>query len=67
MAADSAEPFSSLVFEGDGLGEEEPQLVLRCEEGRLGAYLVVGTPEEVESGQVDDHAVVILLDSAPSC
>jgi len=69
-AADSAEPASSLVIDGDTLGlrdDEQPRLVLRCEEGRLGAYLVVGTPAEVESGQIDHHAVVVRLDSAPSC
>jgi hypothetical protein len=53
---DTAEPAS-----------EQPRLVLRCEEGRLGAYLVVGTLAEVESGQIGDHAVVVRLDSAPSC
>jgi hypothetical protein len=56
MTGDSAEPAS-----------EQPRLVLRCEEGRLGAYLVVGTLGEVESGQIGDHAVVVRLDSAPSC
>jgi hypothetical protein len=56
MTADTAEPAS-----------EQPRLVLRCEEGRLGASLVVGTVAEVESGQLGDHAVVVRLDSAPSC
>lgn len=67
MAGDSAEPASSLVVDADTLGDEQPRLVLRCEEGRLGAYLIAGTPAEVESGQIDDHAVVVRLDSAPSC
>jgi hypothetical protein len=67
MAADSAGPASSLVLDDDTLGAEQPRLVLRCEEGRLGAYLIVGTPAEAESGQMDDHAVVVRLDSAPSC
>ena len=67
MAADSAELVSSFVIDGDTLGGDQPRLVLRCEDGRLGAYLVVGTPAEVESGQVDDSAVVVLLDSTPSC
>jgi hypothetical protein len=67
MAADRAEAASTLVLEGDTLGGEQPRLVLRCEEGRLGAYLVVGTAAEAESGQIDDHAVVVRLDSAPSC
>ncbi len=70
MTTDSAEPASSMVIDGDTLGfgdGEQPRLVLRCEEGRLGAYLVVGTPAEGVSGQIDDHAVVVRLDSAPSC
>lgn len=67
VAADSVEPASSLVVDADTLGGEQPRLVLRCEEGRLGAYLVVGTPAEVESSQIDHHAVVVRLDSAPSC
>ena len=67
MAADSAGPASSLVLDDDTLGEDQPRMVLRCEEGRLGAYLIVGTPAEVKSGRMDDHAVVVRLDSAPSC
>jgi hypothetical protein len=46
---------------------EQPRLVLRCEAGRVGAYLIVGTAAEVESGRVDDRAVPVRLDSAPSC
>ncbi len=46
---------------------EQPRLILRCEEGRVGAYLVVGTPAEVEFGQIDDRAVPVRLDSAPPC
>jgi hypothetical protein len=54
--------------EDDTLGNrEQPRLVLRCEEGRVGAYLIVGTVAEVESGQVDDRAVPVRLDSAPRC
>jgi hypothetical protein len=70
MAADSAGPPSSLVIDADtlGLGDgEQPRLVLRCEEGRLGAYLVVGTLAEVESGWIGDHPVAVRLDSTPSC
>jgi hypothetical protein len=52
----------------DTLGNgEEPRLFLRCEEGRVGAYLVVGAPAEVESGRADDRAVPVRLDSAPPC
>ncbi|MFL5402592.1 MAG: hypothetical protein ACJ8BF_07215 [Gemmatimonadales bacterium] len=47
--------------------EEQPRMVLRCEDGRLGAYLVVGTAAEVESGELDARAVAVKLDSTPSC
>ena len=51
----------------EALSTEQPRLVLRCEEGRVGAYIIVGTVAEVESGRVDDRAVPVRLDSAPSC
>ena len=52
----------------DTLGNrEQPRLILRCEEGRVGAYLTVGTAAEVESGRADGRAVPVRLDSAPSC
>jgi hypothetical protein len=51
----------------EALSAEQPRLVLRCEEGRVGAYIIVGTVAEVESGRVDDRAVPVRLDSAPSC
>jgi hypothetical protein len=53
---------------GDSVApEEQPQLVFRCENGRLGAYLVVGTPAEVDSDKLDPRAVAVKLDSAPTC
>jgi hypothetical protein len=67
MVADSAETGLSLVGEGDTVGAEQPRLVLRCEDGRLGAYVVLGTPGDTVSEQVDDHAVVVRLDSATPC
>jgi hypothetical protein len=48
-------------------GEEEPTLVLRCEEGRVNAYMVVGLPGEAESGRMEDGAVRVDLDSVMSC
>lgn len=52
----------------DSLGDQEqPRLILRCEEGRVGAYVVVGTSGELQSGELDDAAVPVRLDSAPSC
>jgi len=47
--------------------EEEPTLVLRCEGGRVNAYLVVGPAGEAESGPIEDGAVRVDLDSAMSC
>ena len=70
MVADTADPGPGLVVDADtlGLGDgDAPRLVLRCEAGRLDAYVVLGTPAEVESGQIDDRAVPVLLDSTPSC
>ena len=52
----------------DTLGNrEQPRLILRCEEGQVGAYLIVGTTAEADSGPVDDGAVPVQLDSAPAC
>lgn len=46
-------------------GEGEPAVLFRCEEGRLGAYVVPGAPGD--GGLVKEHMVPISLDSAPSC
>ena len=51
----------------EALSTEQPRLILRCEWGRVGAYLTVGTAAEVESGRADGRAVPVQLDSAPSC
>jgi hypothetical protein len=68
MISDTTSAALSTGSEDDTLGNrEQPRLVLRCEEGRVGAYLIVGTVAEVESGQVDDRAVPVRLDSAPRC
>ena len=54
--------------EDDTLGNrEQPRLILRCEGGRVGAYLIVGTSAEVESGPLDDRAIPVRLDSATPC
>jgi hypothetical protein len=46
---------------------EQPRLVLRCEKGRLGAYIVIGTEQEPGNNDIDSAAVPVNLDSAPSC
>ncbi len=48
-------------------GEEEPTLVIRCEEGRVNAYLVVGPAGEAESDGMENGVVRVDLDSAMSC
>ena len=59
--------FLPMVADSTDQTSEQPRLVVRCEQGRLDAFLIVGTPEEVESGRLDDRAVPVQLDSAPSC
>jgi hypothetical protein len=46
---------------------EEPRVLLRCEQGRVDAYLVVGTAAEAEAGAIDERAVRIDLDTALFC
>ena len=43
----------------------QPAVVFRCEEGRLGAYLV--TAAAGDGGVYEDQMVPIRLDSAPGC
>ena len=59
MAADSADPASS--------PDQQPRLLLRCEQGRLSAYLVVDPAVEGDSVLIDERAVNVRLDSAPTC
>ena len=47
--------------------EREPVLLLRCQEGRVAAYLTMDPPEDPEAGPVPDGAVSVELDSTPSC
>lgn len=46
------------------LASEQPTVMLRCEEGRIGAYVVTG---EFEGEPAEDQMVRISLDSAPDC
>jgi len=47
--------------------ESEPLLLLRCQEGRITAYLTVDPPDEEEAGAIPDGAVPVQLDSTPPC
>jgi hypothetical protein len=46
--------------------EDQPQLLLRCEGGRVNAYLVVGDSSEAGT-QPASAEVPVSLDSAPPC
>jgi hypothetical protein len=49
----------------DTAAADQPRVVLRCEQGKVGAYIVVG-PEQ-GSDDIDSSAVPVYLDSALSC
>ena len=66
-AAEQADFLPTISDTSEALSTEQPRLILRCEEGRVGAYLTVGTAAEVESGRADGRAVPVRLDSPPSC
>jgi hypothetical protein len=56
------------LIAGDSLDfpdPEEPTLRLSCEQGRVAAYLVVGTPGEIDG--VNDRGVKVELDSVLAC
>ena len=59
MATGSLKPASDSIAEG-----EQPTVMFRCEEGRLGAYIVSSAPDTEPS---QDQMVRISLDSAPDC
>jgi hypothetical protein len=66
---DSAEITTGwLALSGDslsGTGGQSPRVVVRCETGRLGAYVVMaGAPD---SDWLDERAVRVTMDSAPRC
>ncbi len=46
---------------------EIPTLLLECQDGRVIAYIVSGTPEEIATGVFQTDAVEVRLDSAPQC
>jgi hypothetical protein len=46
---------------------EEPRVVVRCEAGRLRAFLVMSGPETLDSTGLDERAVPVTIDSAPLC
>jgi hypothetical protein len=47
--------------------KSEPVLLVRCQEGRISAYITLHPPDDLERGPVPDGAVPIQFDSTPSC
>jgi hypothetical protein len=68
---DSAEITTGLLaLSGDTLPDsasERPQIMVRCEAGRLGAYVVMSGAQGRDSGRLDERAVPVAIDSAPRC
>jgi hypothetical protein len=48
-------------------GGERPRVVVRCEAGRLGVYVVMGGERSPDSAGLDERTVPVAIDSAPSC
>jgi hypothetical protein len=46
---------------------EQPRVVVRCEAGRLRAFLVMGGQAPLDSAGLDERAVPVTIDSAPLC
>ena len=65
-SAEASQPAAANVDTMPPDSSEQPRLILRCEEGRVNAYIVANTPAP-ESHEADAHAVPVVLDSAPSC
>ena len=48
--------------------DAQPGIILRCEEGRIAAYVTLGPPAEADSGGgIPDGAVPVQLDSTQPC
>lgn len=52
------------VVSGAAGDADQPAVLFRCEEGRLGAYLV---PSDSGNEAMEEQMVPITLDSSPSC
>ena len=50
---------------GGDTRDAEPTLVLRCVDGRVDAYIAMGTPADSDSGM--DELIPVQLDSALGC
>ena len=68
---DSAEITTGLLpLSGDTLPDsagEQPRVVVRCEVGRLRAYVVMAAAQDGDSVGLDARAVPVTIDSAPRC
>lgn len=65
---DSAEVTTgSVAHSGDTLSGERPRVVVRCESGRVEAYLVMDGVGDADSNVLDERAIPVEMDSAPRC
>lgn len=69
LSPDESAPmqWTASLDSAEGATGEQPQVVVRCEAGRLGAYLVMGGSETSDSAGLDESAVPVAIDSAPLC
>jgi hypothetical protein len=49
---------------GADSGQQQPTVMFRCEEGRVGAYVVTSPLDSIPS---EDQMIRITLDSVPDC
>lgn len=49
-----------------GFGTQRPTLILRCQEGATEAYIVTGTPPDVEADNLDGATVRVRFDEEPA-
>ena len=59
--------FLPTISGSDSSRSEEPRLLIRCEGGRIGAYVVMEETSETESDSGPVEAVPVSLDSTLAC
>ena len=59
--------FLPTVSTNDSSKSEEPRLLIRCEGGRIGAYVVMERTSQTESDSGPVEAVPVSLDSTLAC
>ncbi len=47
--------------------ESDPVLLVRCQEGRVTAYITLDPPDDLEGSPIPEGAVLVQLDSVTPC